>query len=186
MSAYHEKQYSIVDIAMNLFFACIISGLILAGTYYLTAPIAAQKAEDMKNDAMKTLVKEADSFVPVKDKKDWFEAQKGGQTIAYVVPGESKGYGGEIKMLVAVSLDGKVIDYDILKHNETPGLGDNANKDPFKSNVLGKGTEGLEVTKDPAKQNLVQSITGATISSKAVVKGIREAVETVQEYSEGK
>lgn len=186
MSGHHEKQYGVMEIALNLFMACLISGVILAGTYYVTAPIAVQKAEEMKTEAMKALVKEADSFVPVKGKTEWFEAQKGGKTIAFVVPGDSKGFGGEIKMLVAVSKEGKVLDYDILKHNETPGLGDNANIDPFKSHVRGKGVEQLQVTKDPSKTDEVQSMTGATISSKAVIKGIREAVEEVVKYSEGK
>lgn len=186
MSGHHEKQYSVFEIAMNLFMACLISGVILAGTYYVTAPIAVQKAEEMKTEAMKALVKEADTFKPVEGKKEWFEAQKGGETVAFVVPGESKGFGGEIKMLVAVTKDGKVLDYDILKHNETPGLGDNANVDPFKSFVRGKDVEHLQVTKDPSQTELIQSMTGATISSKAVVKGIREAVEEVVKYSEGK
>lgn len=184
--SHQEKEYSVVQIAMNLFFACIISGIVLASTYYITAPIAIEKAEILKNDAMKALVKEADSFKPVEGKKEWFMAQKNGNTIAYIVPAESKGFGGEIKMLVAVDPTGHVIDYDILKHNETPGLGDNANKEPFKDHVVGKDNKHLEVTKDPNETELVQAMTGATISSKAVVKGIREAVEQEKKISEVK
>lgn len=187
MSAEHvEKKYSIFQIAMNLTAACFISGAIIAGTYYVTAPVAAQKAVMLKNDAMKALVKDADSFKPVSGKAEWYEAQKGGKTIAYVVPSESKGFGGAIKMLVAVAPDGKVIDFDIIAHNETPGLGDNANKPHFRGQFNGKKAENLEVTKDPSQTDKIQAMTGATISSRAVTKGVKEAVDQVVQLAGGK
>lgn len=187
MSAEHvEKKYSIAQIALNLTAACFISGAIIAGTYYVTAPVAVQKAIEMQNNSMKALVKEADSFKELKDKKGWYEAQKGGKKVAYVVPSESKGFGGPIKMLVAVTPEGKVIDFTILAHNETPGLGDNAQKDSFRKQYTGKGAEDLEVTKDPSKTKNIQAMTGATISSRAVTKGVKEAVEEVTKYAGGK
>ena len=82
-------------------------------------------------------------------------------------------------MLVAVSPDGKVIDYNILSANETPGLGDNAAKEPFKSQFKDKTAEALTVVKDPSNKENIQAMTGATISSKAVTKGVKEAVEEV-------
>ena len=38
------------------------------------------------------------------------------------------------------------------------------------------------VTKDPANKENIQAMTGATISSRAVTKGVREAVEAVAAY----
>jgi electron transport complex protein RnfG len=186
MSGEHNKEYSIFQIAINLTVACFVSGAIIAVTYFITAPVAAEKVIIMKNNAMKALVKDADSFTPVKGKKEWFNAQKGGEVIAYVVPAESKGYGGAIKMLVSVTPEGKIIDYDILAHNETPGLGDNAGKGAFKGQFKGKESKDLEVVKDKSKENNIQAMTGATISSKAVTKGIKEAVEQVTQFVGGK
>lgn len=187
MSAEHiEKKYSIFQIAMNLTAACFVSGAIIAGTYYVTAPVAAQKAIILKNDAMKALVKDAEGFKPVDGKKDWYAAEKGGKAIAYVIPSESKGFGGAIKILVAVDLDGKVIDYDIIAHNETPGLGDNANKPAFREQFKDKKAESLEVTKDPSKIENIQAMTGATISSRAVTKGVKEAIEQYTQFAGGK
>lgn len=187
MSAEHvEKKYSIFQIAMNLTAACFISGAVIAGTYYVTAPIAAQKAIVLKNDSMKALVKDADNFKPVDGKKDWYAAEKGGQPIAYVIPSETKGYGGTIKMLVAVEKDGKVIDFNIVSHNETPGLGDNASKPKFKDQFNGKKLENLEVTKDPSQTDKIQAMTGATISSRAVTKGVKEAVDQYKQFAGGK
>lgn len=187
MSAEHiEKKYSIFQITMNLAAACFISGAIIAAVYFITAPVAAKKAVIMQNESMKALVKDADNFKAVDGKENWFVAQQGEKTIAYVVPAQSKGYGGAIKMLVAITPEGKVIGFDITSHNETPGLGDNANKEPFKSQFKGKEAAALEVTKDKSNKENIQAMTGATISSRAVTKGVKEAVEQVVEFAGGK
>ena len=184
--ANHEENHSIFKIAFNLIMACFISGCVIGVVYFITAPVAAQKAEIMKQDSMKELVKDAESFKPVSGKDNWFEAQKAGKTIAYVVPGESKGYGGKIKMLVAVTADGKVIDYSILEHNETPGLGDNASKPAFRSQFKDKSSEQLVVVKDKSKAENIQAMTGATISSRAVTKAVKGAVDEVVAFTGGK
>ena len=174
-----KDENSIFKIASNLMAACFVSGLVIGAVYYVTAPIAAEKAELMKQESMRELVRDADSFKEVTGHEGWFAAQKGGETIAYIVPSESKGYGGKIKMLVAVTTDAKVIDFSILEHNETPGLGDNAQKPAFRKQFAEKGAEALSVVKDPANQTNIQAMTGATISSRAVTKAVREAVEAV-------
>lgn len=181
-----SKDNSVFKVAINLVLACLVSGLIIGVVYFITAPIAVEKNELLKVQAMKELVSDAESFDAVPNKEQWFEAKKDGKVIAYVVPSESKGYGGAIKMLVAVSADGKVIDYNILSSNETPGLGDNAAKEPFKSQFKGKQEENLLVVKDPSNKDNIQAMTGATISSKAVTLAVKNAVNEVTEFTGGK
>jgi len=185
MEEAQNKAYSIAAIAANLAAACFVAGIIIAGVYFFTSPIAAQKSILLKNNSMKALVKDADDFKPVDGKTDWYKATNGGKTIAYVIPAETKGYGGKIKLLVAVSPDDKVIGYDVVSHNETPGLGDGTTKDFFKERIAGKSTQNLKVVKDPGNKDDVQAITGATISSRAVVSCINTAVEEVAEYKGG-
>ncbi|MBU3160361.1 RnfABCDGE type electron transport complex subunit G [Clostridium frigoris] len=178
----HEKKNSIFQITINLTITCFISGLIIGVVYFFTAPVAVKTAAGIKTDAMKSLVVSAQKFNPVEGKQEWFTAEKDGKVIGYVVPAESKGYGGAIKMLVAVTPQGKIIEFTILESKETPGLGDNAGKDPFRNQFKGKAVKDLEVTKDPTKANNIQAMTGATISSKAVTKGIKEAVQEVTQF----
>ena len=178
-----SNEHSTFKIAFNLAAACFISGIVIGSVYFVTAPVAAQKAEEMKQESMKALVPEAEHFTEVGGHEGWFVAEKGGKAVAYIVPAESKGYGGKIKMLVAVTADSKVIDFSILEHNETPGLGDNAQKPEFRQMFAGKGADKLEVTKDPANKDNIQAMTGATISSRAVTKGVREAVEAVAAFA---
>ena len=184
--AHVNKEYSIFQIAINLIITCLVSGLIIGLVYYFTAPIAAEKKEISKQESMRSLVSDADNFKAVPDKEQWFTAEKDGKIIAYVVPGESKGYGGQIKMLVAVKPDGEVIDYSITTSNETPGLGDNASKEPFKNEFKGKKEANLTVTKDASDKDDIQAMTGATISSRAVTLAVKNAVHEVTDFTGGK
>jgi electron transport complex protein RnfG len=180
----HEENNSIFKIGINLTIACLLSGAIIAGTYAVTAPIAAKADAAMKVQAMKDLVAGAQEFKPIQGKKQWYAAMKNGKVVAYVVPAVSNGYGGEIDMLAAVTPEGKVINFKILQANETPGLGSRASEPSFHKEFAGKTAKDLVVVKVPSTKN-IQALTGATITSRAVTKGIREAVEAVDAYTAG-
>ncbi|MBR2215006.1 MAG: RnfABCDGE type electron transport complex subunit G [Selenomonadaceae bacterium] len=184
--ATQNPTHSVWRIAFNLVAACFVSGIVIAAVYYVTAPIAAVKAEEMRQASMRELVAEADSFAPVPGREGWFAAAQAGKTVAYIVPSETRGYGGTIKMLVAVTVEGKVIDYSILEHNETPGLGDNAQKPKFRDQFKGKEAPHLAVVKDPGNHEDIQAMTGATISSRAVTLAVKQAVEQVDLLNRGK
>lgn len=184
-SEHTENKNSILQIALNLAGACIISGIIIATVYYLTADIAIQKKAELNTLALQSLVTEADKYTPIEGKEGWYTASKNGDLIAYVVPAESKGYGGAIKMLVAIGPDNKVIKYTILESKETPGLGDKASKEPFMDQFAGKSSSNLVVTKDASKKDNIQAISGATITSRAVTLAVKTAVDDVSQFSKG-
>ena len=82
-----------------------------------------------------------------------------------------RGYAGPINMLVGVD-KAKVVGVKILNHRETPGLGNKIVKPEFLRQFAGKTlTDPIEPKKD------IDAITGATISSRAVSKGVREALD---------
>lgn len=183
--AHAEKNSSILQITINLAITCLISGAILAAAYFITHPIALEKAKMLKDLSMQSLVPDADTFTVAEDNKDIYIATDNGKLIAYVVASDSKGYAGSIEMLVAVTPEGKVIDFSITKSNETPGLGSKASEPAFKDQFAGKTSDVLIVTKDSSNTENIQAMTGATITSRAVTKGIKEAVDTVLEYTGG-
>jgi electron transport complex protein RnfG len=180
----HGQNDSMIKIAMNLAITCFIAGTIIAGTFALTHETAKAQAVKAKNEAMKELVQDAETFKGIEGKKGWYAAIKGGKVIAYVVPAEGKGYGGVIQMLAAVTPDGKAIGYNVLKHAETPGLGDKMTTDKFRKQFAGKEDKDLEVVKVPTDKN-IQALTGATITSRAVTNGIKEAVAEVAKFAAG-
>ncbi len=81
--------------------------------------------------------------------------------------------------MVGLSSAGKVTGIKILSHTETPGLGANAPLPKFSDQYKNKPIkEKLEVVKvAPSKDNQIQAITGATITSKAVTLGVNDAVD---------
>ena len=90
------------------------------------------------------------------------------------------GYSGEIKILVGIDAEGNILGTRVIKHQETPGLGDyiNINKGEwiniFTASSL-KNTSQLEwaVKKDQGKFDYMS---GATITARAVIVAINEAL----------
>lgn len=92
-----------------------------------------------------------------------------------------EGFGGEVTLMVGFDSSGNVIDYQVLKHAETPGLGSKMEewfRDPKGDrNIVGKnpGRTKFRVNKDAGGE--VDAITGATISSRAFLGAVRSAYE---------
>jgi electron transport complex protein RnfG len=66
-------------------------------------------------------------------------------------------------------------------HGETPGLGDEIEKEYFLKQFEGKSSDQLVVIKGETEDN-IEAITGATISTRAVAEdGVRKGVEMLEE-----
>jgi electron transport complex protein RnfG len=83
-------------------------------------------------------------------------------------------------VLVAVGPDFAVKKINVLHHAETPGLGDEIEAEWFKKQFEGKDLEHLEVIKGETEDK-IQAITGATISTRAVTNGVKDAVAMLKE-----
>jgi electron transport complex protein RnfG len=111
-----------------------------------------------------------------------YRARSGGQPVAAIVHTTAPdGYRGPIELLVAIDVNGTLIGVQVVRHRETPGLGDafeNRNRD-----WLPKFT-GRSLDDPPQQRWAVQSdggdfdaFTGATITPRAIVKSVRRALE---------
>jgi len=174
----------IIKITLNLTVICALAGIILSAAWAKTDPVRIMMEAKEREEALKNLIPSAESITPVKDvvidgnEAKIYQAVKGGETIGYVVACPAKGYSSFISMLVAVDKEHKVIGIDILSHAETPGLGDQITDSWFKEQFKGKGVDNLVVIKGETDSN-IQAISGATISSRAVTKGTKDAVDTL-------
>jgi electron transport complex protein RnfG len=175
------KNNGILQITLNLTLASLISGAVLASVYFITAPFAEKQRVNFKNQTMKELIASVTNFKPIKGKEDWFLAEKEGRKIGTIIPSEAKGYGGAIKILIAVDTNNTIMDFKILSHNETPGLGDQAALPGFRNQFRGKTITNMEVVKKH-DENKIDAITGATITSRAVTKAVKEGLERLEEW----
>ena len=181
MTHSEKDNNSIFKITLNLTLASMLSGIIIATVYYFTEPLAVIQRIKQKELSMKELVPSASAFIPIEGKEDWYRAESSGQLLSYIVLAHGKGYGGVIKILVAVTPDKKISGYKIMSHNETPGLGDQATKPKFSGQFAGKGIENLEVVK-VHEEGKIDAITGATITSRAVTLAVKNALAELEEY----
>ena len=162
-----------------------ISVALLAWVNELTKePIAAANAKTL-SDAVKAVVPGFDND-PIAEKKMQdvngveyavYPATKGGEYIGAAVEAEAMGFGGNLKVLVGFDAQGNIIDYSLLSHAETPGLGSKATdwfKKGNKGDITGKnpGTAPLTVSKDGGD---VDAITASTITSRAFLNAVNTA-----------
>ena len=97
----------------------------------------------------------------------------------------NSGYSGEIKLMVGFRADGSIIDVAVVKHAETPGLGDKMEiaKSDFHVQFQGKDPRSfqLAVKKDGGD---VDAITASTISSRAYCEAVQRAYDGLLKLQE--
>lgn len=106
-----------------------------------------------------------------------YPATQGGKPIGAAVEASANGFGGTLTVLVGFDTEGNIIDYSLLSHAETPGLGSKASdwfKKGAKGDITGKnpGTQSLTVSKDGGE---IDAITASTITSRAFLQAVNNA-----------
>ncbi len=134
---------------------------------------------------MQQLAQENNQLIPVQEDEASDNTIYGGYDeeqnfVGYAIPGEGPGFQDTIKLLYGYLPDSKkVVGMEVLESRETPGLGDKIYKDlVFVGAFADLPIEPIiEVVKKGRKvsDNQVDAITGATISSRAVVSIINES-----------
>lgn len=114
-----------------------------------------------------------------------YPAKKDGGLVGVAIESVSHdGFGGDVKVLVGIDQEGKVLNYSVLQMAETPGLGDKMahwfKTDKGQQSILGYDTASgdLKVTKDGGS---VDAITAATISSRAFLDAVNKAQEVYKQ-----
>lgn len=95
-----------------------------------------------------------------------------GSKVGYAFLGVGVGYGGNIDIVVGMENKTTLRGIAVIAHAETPGLGDKILLPDFTDRFIGLDISEVNLTRDGGK---VDAITGATISSRAVVDGVRAA-----------
>lgn len=156
-------------IKMGLFLALVaaIAGGSLSFVNSITADIIAENAIASEKANLELIFPDADNFVIVEN----FDDESGlilgvyeavGYGIVYKV--QVTGYANPIIFMVGISDDAKIVGYEVLEVKDTAGIGDRIKNPEFTDNLIGKtSTDGIPV------------LSGATVSSGAVVKGINAA-----------
>ena len=193
----------IVKDALILFAITLVAGVLLGFVYDITKdPIAAQN-EKAKQEAYKEVMADADSFEALSGDA-YSEANitatfaadeiteivagvKDGKVIGLVVTVVAgDGYGGDIKFSVGVGADGTYLGTSILSISETAGLGMRVKTSPdFLAQFKSANTDKFVLVKDgsgaAAGDEKIDAISGSTVTSKAVLRGVNSALIAYKE-----
>lgn len=164
---------------VTLFVICLVATALLGLTNDVTAPIIEELAIETEMKSRQIVFADAASFGEANevDGASVVAAlDENGEVIGHVVVNIAKGYGGDISVMTGVDAEGKVTGVNILSHSETAGLGAKATEQSFRDRFIGL-IEGITVSKDKAGENSIDALTGATITSRAVVNAVNAAIE---------
>lgn len=180
-----KLESSFKNMVIVLTVVAVVAGLLLGYVNKLTAEPIAQANAKALSDAIALVVPGFDNEPaanPDTIEVDGvtykiYKATKGDKFIGAAVESSANGFGGALTVLVGFDADGKIIDYFLLSHAETPGLGSKAAdwfKKGGKGDITGKnpGDKPLTVSKDGGE---IDAITASTITSRAFLNAVNAA-----------
>ena len=114
-----------------------------------------------------------------------YEVKAGGETLGYAFKVVASGSQGNIEMIVGVDADNAVTGVSIVNNKETAGIGSKV----MENNALPSGTGvldqfiGMSGAGSLTVGKNVDAISGATVSSKGVTKGVNAALSVAETLS---
>jgi electron transport complex protein RnfG len=155
---------------------CVGASAALAFTYVWTNPLILKHEAEERNKALHKVLPGAQSFKEQhKDGMVYYLAMRDDNPVGVGFITVGKGYGGEIKLIIGVDGEGRITGLEVLTHLESPGLGARITEDWFKAQFKGKTVRDKFKVKGPDAD--LDAIAGATISSKAVAKAVKEGLK---------
>ena len=145
-----------------------------------TPEVAQAQPEDTatEDSPQRAVLGAAESFTQVDVGADsgidyCYEGKAGGETVGYVAQATVKGYGGPIELIVGMDLSGALTGISVggAAFNETPGLGAKAQEPAFTDQFVGLKTPVGEGA------SAIDAISGATITTNAVVSGVNQCAD---------
>lgn len=172
-----------IGLGIRLFLITLIAALCLAATNSITEGPIRQAELDMINASRKQVMEQADAFEAVDwqaragaseaaDLQEVYLAAQNGERIGYTFALSPNGYKAAIPVTLGILLDGTITRIAIGDITETAGLGTKIKEAPFLD----------QFTLLPAGQldSRADTISGATISSSAVVRAVEQAVSVFE------
>ena len=172
------KEY--FKFALVLFIVAAVASGILAFVDSFTKPIIEANQKKEKELARKTVLPQAtkfDSICTINNEPAYVAKDASGNIVGYTFVAAGFGYSSNVKTMVGLKSDLSINKIKIIFQSETPGLGANSQKPWFQNQFSGKKLSQLKVDKDGGD---IKSLTGATITSRAVTNSINKGITIIK------
>ncbi len=186
----------IIRFGLILMFVALTAAAALAAVYGITNPrIQAQKQAQLQSALTAALPGSTSAGIaPVSENGEilYYRARDGQDStraLGYAFIARGVGYSSTIESIIGVDDHGRIVGMKVLSQAETPGLGTKLQEikygeaDPwFSRQFIGKSATRVAVDKDGGE---IVSITGATISSRAVARSINAGYAQIAQRISG-
>lgn len=177
-----------VNIVLVLTFTALISAAVLASVNDWAKPLIEENRTRAIAQAIFQVQQDAKKYDKLNlPELNVFEVfDENNNSLGYAVVHQGNGFQGTIKLIFGIDKNlERIKAIEILEQVETPGLGSLITEENYKSqfnelsvNPFIKLIKG----KEKSSENEVQAITGATISSRAVVNIVNDAVKNLKKH----
>ena len=187
----------------------IVAGLALSGVYSITKDTIEEQKAEAARQAYRVVVPAAESFESTpeidaaltelngsvygtaygrsKINEAYIGRDAAGNVAGYVVSVTSAdGFDGSISLAVGWNAENTMNGISFTELTETPGMGMRADEEGFKGQFVNRIVYPFALTKNTdAKENEISAISGATITSSAVVNAVNAASDFCKTYMMG-
>jgi Na+-translocating ferredoxin:NAD+ oxidoreductase subunit G len=184
--------------------AVVLGGFSLAATLLLTVaysltkePIEQSALEDLRHSLEQVIPASIHDNNPAADTLQLqvdgapllvYRARQAGQITGVAFETGTKGYSGEIRILLGIDQNGKLLGVRVLHHTETPGLGDKieVTRTDWITRFTGRSLNDPPEEKWAVKKDggPFDQFAGATITPRAVVNGVRDGLRLFAAHRE--
>jgi len=191
-----KKESTFLSMVATLFGVTLVAAGLLGSVFALTKEPIRLAELKKKNEAIQVVVpgfdnepsQEVERVFMDGDSLYLYTARQGEEILGTAVETfTNEGFSGEFKLMVGFAPDGSIIDIAVIKHAETPGLGDKMEKgkSDFSVQFMGKHPDSfnLAVKKDRGD---VDAITASTITSRAYCDAVIRAHAAFMERQKDK
>ena len=181
-----------------LIVASFCFGLLIAVTNAALSPRIRQNEINKRNRLVSALLPEAKDFIlldeqveiqSLRGKKENIEiykaVSKASECVGWSFEAAGSGFADKIKLVVALDKNfEKIAGFDVLASNETPGFGDQIKYDYYRDQFKGAPAGELKLVTVGERNKIdseIVAISGATISSEAVVEIVSNSITQIKE-----
>ncbi len=195
-----REPFRIPKPVVALTIIAVLAGVALSGIFFVTKDTISAQELTKETEAYKAVCPGADSFETVDGTSDILQAMEGqptrvnsvyvakdadGKVIGYAMNVSSKGFGDEVALAMGLTSDGAITGISFTNLKESPGLGMKAEEPAFKDQFTGKSGQLSLVKGGASGEQEISSITGASVTSGAVVSAVNAGLELYETTLKG-
>ncbi len=180
----------------------LVAGLALSGVFTMTKDTLEEQRAQAALAAYREVIPGAEDFAAIPGTDTYASTEFGRVTIKEAVEGKtadgqtagyavsvtsSEGYDGDVTLSVGIDPEGRITSVSFTELHETPGKGMLCDEPAFKDQFSGRSVDAFKLLPSGggSADNEIDGVSGATVTSKAVVNAVNAALDFYRKVIRG-